>query len=58
MDEEMKRLVSCPFCKATYRLLVEGRKEGFFKCLSCRRRFVLPSMFEETQSNIFDRVMP
>jgi len=58
MDEEMKRL-SCPYCKAGHRLLVEQRKEGFFRCLTCGRNFVLPSMFEETQSSsILDRVMP
>jgi len=59
LDEEMKRLVSCPFCRVGHRLLVEQRKEGFFRCLTCGRNFVLPSMFEETQSaNILDRVMP
>jgi len=41
-------------------MLVEGKKEGFFSCLQCGRDFVLPSMFEETQSrnSILDKVMP
>jgi len=60
LDERMRRLISCPWCKSGFRMLVEGKKEGFFSCLQCGRDFVLPSMFEETQSrnSILDKVMP
>jgi len=60
MDEEMKRLVHCPFCKAGFRMLIEERVEGYFRCLQCDRRFVLPSVIEEakTEPNILRKVMP
>jgi len=60
MDDEMKRLLRCPFCRAGYRLLVEERMEGYFKCLQCSRRFVLPSTIEKgkAEPNILRKVMP
>jgi len=60
MDKEMERLVHCPFCHAGYRLLVEERMEGYFKCLQCDRHFVLPSTIEEKEAepNILRMVMP
>jgi len=60
MDEEMKRLVHCPFCKSGFRMLVEGRMEGYFKCLQCDRRFALPSVIEERESepSVLRMVMP
>jgi len=60
MDKELERLVRCPFCKAGFRMLVEGRMEGNFRCLQCDRRFVLPSAIEEakTEPNILKLVMP
>jgi len=60
MDKELERLVHCPFCKAGFRMLVEGRMEGYFRCLQCDRRFVLPSTIEETNTepNILRKVMP
>jgi len=60
MDEEMKRLVHCPFCKSGFRMLVEGRMKGYFKCLQCDRRFVLPSTIEEEKAepSILRMVMP
>jgi len=60
MNEEIKKMVRCPFCGSSYKLLVEGRTEGYFQCLQCDRRFVLPSTIEEAKGepNILSRVMP
>jgi len=60
MDDEMERLVRCPFCQSNWRMLVEERMEGYFKCLQCDRRFVLPSTIEEAKTgpNILKLVMP
>jgi len=60
MDDEMKKLIKCPFCRAGHKLLVEGRMEGYFRCLQCDRWFVLPSVIEEakTEPNVLKRVMP
>jgi len=56
----MERLIKCPFCRAGHKLLVEGRMEGYFRCLQCDRWFVLPSTIEEakTEPNVLKRVMP
>jgi len=60
MNEELKRMLTCPFCGSDRRMIVEGRKEGLFKCLRCDRNFVLPSTMEGTESkpNVLKRVMP
>jgi len=60
LDKELRRLLSCPFCRAGHRLLVEEEMEGYFRCLQCDRRFVLPSTIEEanTEPNVLKRVMP
>jgi len=60
MEKEMERLVHCPFCRAGYRLLVEEEMEGYFKCLQCDRRFVLPSTIEEEKAgpSVLELVMP
>jgi len=60
MDDEMERLVRCPFCQSNWRMLVEERMEGYFRCLQCDRRFVLPSTVEEEKAgpSVLELVMP
>jgi len=60
MDKEIERLVHCPFCQAGYRLLVEEEMEGYFWCLQCDRRFVLPSTIDEEKAgpSVLELVMP
>jgi len=60
MDEEMRNLIRCPFCQSDWKMLVEERMEGYFRCLQCDRRFVLPSTIEDTEAepNVLELVMP
>jgi len=59
MDRELERMLSCPFCRSGRRMLVEGRKEGFFRCLTCGKGFFLPSAARgDPIHNVLDRVMP
>jgi len=60
MEDETGRLVRCPFCQSDWKMLVEERMEGYFRCLQCNRCFVLPSTIEEEKDgpSVLELVMP